>query len=470
MQPIAEQADPRALKNLRCQVTLWHSEVAAAVKAVGHDGPIRGACSPDGLTFEEIEAAIVQSLGHVHEIIDQLALTLPQSTPTPSASLVFDASDENHVQFGQVVRKVSDEKIPCDEYIYAIGVVNVRMKPISGCKMVLQDSDPHDTSQQRWGRAMRVRNDPNKESDGVFTLNPRDGKQPSAYVEVLREVVPIGNQSSRKDADIQLQYANTAQGHPNWFTQGRHVLTFRLEGDMSQSLTFQLSANYSPSRCRWIVAAKADLTKITAESTNPLSEPDRAQSPFLLKLRVAGAGVCDQLVPMFTQHIGLKKDRVTKVEIALYDDGSGIDDDKSCVLLESGTKWFPDEDPVLLFAAGLVPELPSGFTAVSWNIPESSWYAASSLKLEDYELEVLFARDLEAVRPESIADYTEAIVAYRGDPHDHMWWDSSSVGAAPRPTTPSQWRAQSHREPPQESRPIGPQRTVLARTGGCGRA
>ena len=54
--------------------------------------------------------------------------------------------------------------------------------------------------------------------------------------------------------------------------------------------------------------------------------------------------------------------------------------------------------------------------------------SAIVLHLRDHEVEVLFAREPTAVKPGSVADYAEAIVAYDKDPHDKMWWDSSSVG------------------------------------------
>jgi hypothetical protein len=104
---------------------------------------------------------------------------------------------------------------------------------------------------------MRVRNDPNPDSDGVFTLNPRDGKRPSVYVEVLREVVPRVDPS--KAADVQLCYANTVRGQPNWFTdRSRNLLTFRLEGEsIARSVPLRLAVAYDTERRRWTVEAPA---------------------------------------------------------------------------------------------------------------------------------------------------------------------------------------------------------------------
>jgi hypothetical protein len=179
----------------------------------------------------------------------------------PKTALVFRPDNANHVQHGTVTRQVNlggyPASIPCDEYLYALGVVNLSATAIAGCRLVLEWSDPHDTSQHRRGRAMRVRDDPNKESDGVFMLKPHDGRQPSAYVEVLREVVPQQTHL-RESADIQIRHANSLFGHPNWSTdRGEHRLRFRLEGEMAQAVMKRgtsataIPASSGGSSCRW---------------------------------------------------------------------------------------------------------------------------------------------------------------------------------------------------------------------------
>jgi hypothetical protein len=170
----------------------------------------------------------------------------------PKASLIFDSRDVNCVQFGNVIMKVPGDRILCEEYIYAVGVINLSDTQIVGCRFVLERSEPHNTGEQRLGRALRVRNDPNLQSDGICTLNPHDGQRPSAYIEVLREVVPK-QPGLMEQSDIQLQYANTVHAQPNWFTdRTSYTLTFRLEG-IPKALKPSLSVKYDGSRRRWIV-------------------------------------------------------------------------------------------------------------------------------------------------------------------------------------------------------------------------
>ena len=161
-----------------------------------------------------------------------------QAVPTRVAALVFDPSSDKHVQRGNVTWKIVGGDQECDEYKYAIGVVNLSSKPID-CQLVLEHSDPHNASAQRLEVPLRVRGQL-RESDGKFTLAPGN-KQPTVYVEVLQELVLKSNPMN-EHAVIQLIYANSADGKPNWFLDHRdHVLTFRLQGDMPKPVTIKLS-------------------------------------------------------------------------------------------------------------------------------------------------------------------------------------------------------------------------------------
>lgn len=171
----------------------------------------------------------------------------------PKAMIVFDSRDSNHVQHGLVDVEGSSagSKEPCDEYLYALGIVSLSAKPVSGCRLVLEGSAPHNPSEQRLARSMKVRNDPHDQSAGEFTLNP--GDRPGVYVEVLQEVVPHSG-GMGVPGKIRLKYANTNRAQENWFTQrGDHVLTFRLEGDFAKPIRFRLSVTYDERRRRWKV-------------------------------------------------------------------------------------------------------------------------------------------------------------------------------------------------------------------------
>jgi hypothetical protein len=97
---------------------------------------------------------------------------------------------------------------------------------------------------------MKVRNDPEAQSDGYFMLNPGDGK-PGVCVEVLQEVVP--HQPAIR-ADIRLTYANMLRASQHSFTdRGGHMLTFRLEGDFPKPVRHSLSVGYDDEGRRWRV-------------------------------------------------------------------------------------------------------------------------------------------------------------------------------------------------------------------------
>jgi hypothetical protein len=226
----------------------------------------RAAC-PDSLASLSAMSVDPTKVWNIAFLLMGLALFIPgswwrligsrrfRSLVDPKAKIVFDSRDDNHVQFGlvDIEGTSAGSKSSCDEYIYALGIVSVSAKPVSGCCLILEKSTPHDTSEQRLGRPMRVRGDPDAESAGNFTLNPGDGQHPGVYVEVLQEIVQHQGQP-RVPAKIRLKYANTLRAHENWFTNlGEHTLTFRLEGDFAKPIRYRLSVRYDEKRRRWRV-------------------------------------------------------------------------------------------------------------------------------------------------------------------------------------------------------------------------
>jgi hypothetical protein len=176
-----------------------------------------------------------------------------RSMTEAKAEIVFDSRDDNHVQYGRLARpgaSAGSQPVHFDEYIYALGIVGLSSQPIDGCRLVLQASTPRDTSQQRLGRAMAVRNDPEEDSDGAFTIYP-GATHPSVYAEVLQEIVPRGGPES--PSLIRLMYSNERRANANFFTQRDHVLTFRLEGAMAKPITYRLGVTYDDRRHRWNV-------------------------------------------------------------------------------------------------------------------------------------------------------------------------------------------------------------------------
>jgi hypothetical protein len=151
-----------------------------------------------------------------------------------------------------IQRTVNGGKEDCDEYLYALGIVNFSKRPVSGCRVVLQASTPHNTSQQRLGKTMRVRNDPNPQSEGVFSVNPSKNGQPNVYVEVLHESVPVARNMS-VPSDILLRYSNTHQSQPHYFSRVDHLVTFRLEGDVAEPVEFRMYVRYDTKGRRWRV-------------------------------------------------------------------------------------------------------------------------------------------------------------------------------------------------------------------------
>jgi hypothetical protein len=185
-------------------------------------------------------------------IAQQIQIRELKSRFDSAAALVFNPVEEKHVQRGKVMREAVGGAQLCDEYRYAIGVVNLSAQPVPGCRLILEDSKPHDTSAQRLETALRVRSDPSMESTGVFTLNPGDGQRPTAYIEALQELVPFT--LLHEPAVIRLIYANSAGGQANWFSDRRdHTLTFRLEGQMAESVSFKLLVRYDADARRYSI-------------------------------------------------------------------------------------------------------------------------------------------------------------------------------------------------------------------------
>jgi hypothetical protein len=92
-----------------------------------------------------------------------------------------------------------------------------------------------------------VRDDPDDQSTGEFTLNPGDGTHPSSYVEVLQEVVP----RQGGPAEIRFQYANTRRAQANFFSnRSDHYLKFRLEGALRCFDLFALRFTSATTRMR----------------------------------------------------------------------------------------------------------------------------------------------------------------------------------------------------------------------------
>lgn len=169
----------------------------------------------------------------------------------PKAALMFDHFDVKCVQKGGVDCKVGEQTYACDEYRYAIGVISLSTESMAGCRLLLSDSSPHHTSQQRLERPMLVRGEVQNESTGEFTLPPRDLASPSLYVEVFQEVVPPA--ATDAPSTIRCIYASTRHAQARQFDRKDHGITFRLQGPMSQAITFRLSVRYDDSARRWIV-------------------------------------------------------------------------------------------------------------------------------------------------------------------------------------------------------------------------
>ena len=170
----------------------------------------------------------------------------------PKAELIFDSRDDKHVQFGRVRVNSGNTTTEADEYLYAIGIVNLSGRPISGCRLVLDASEPHDTAIQRLEKPMRPRVRTSENSEGVFVVNPGGGVQPTVFVEVLQEWISP-NLAERNL--MRLTYATEVGGQMNCFEDRcEHLLAFRLEGDMAKPVKIQLRMRYSPNQNKWKIS------------------------------------------------------------------------------------------------------------------------------------------------------------------------------------------------------------------------
>jgi hypothetical protein len=209
-----------------------------------------------GQPFDVIVLYVMAGIAYMFVVVAEFPIlrAVLQGRLGPRAKLVFDSEDQNYIQPGTLsAAGASAGSAPAvfDEYLYALGVVSRASKPVRGCRVVLEAAQPHNTAQQRLGRSMKVRNDP-PQGQGEFTLNPGDGRLPSAFVEVLQELVPRGG----GQAEIRLRYADMQQAQANWFTdRGGHVLTFRLEGDLPTPVRLRVHLTYDGNAARWRVRA-----------------------------------------------------------------------------------------------------------------------------------------------------------------------------------------------------------------------
>ena len=124
-----------------------------------------------------------------------------------------------------------------------------------------------------------------------------------------------------------------------------------------------------------------------------------------VRFRVHGSQVCDALAEQAEAMAGIRNEQIKEIVAKLLDDGSGL---VECyAVLSSGAKlvlFSRDlhaekhlrENPILRFAKQLVPEAPAGYEPTKWEIPEGSWYATQTLKLQDYDVEIVFQRIADA--------------------------------------------------------------------------
>jgi hypothetical protein len=186
----------------------------------------------------EIHRDDLSRIGLIERELDELKLL-----KMPRAELYFDPDDVRCAQPGQTIEQVQNAALPGKQYLYAIGIVNVSVMRITGCRLVLQASQPHHTSQQRLELPMRIRGE--IAPDGRFDLNQSYG-QPGVFIEVLEEwVPPYPEEPSR----LRLTYASTDRT-AHTFDLVEHILVFRLETD-GAAQEFFLSARYEHSERRW---------------------------------------------------------------------------------------------------------------------------------------------------------------------------------------------------------------------------
>jgi hypothetical protein len=157
------------------------------------------------------------------------------------AILVFDSADSNHVRLGRLEA--------ARERTYCLGAGSLSGVPIPDCRVVLESADPEDSSEKRLGLTMKIRG-AQPRATAEFTLNPGNGKSPSAYVEVLQEVIFT---SQHLPVLVPL-YSDEGFKRPS-LDRGvvsGHLLTFRLEGPM-MPVRYSLRAKYDSTSKTWAV-------------------------------------------------------------------------------------------------------------------------------------------------------------------------------------------------------------------------
>jgi hypothetical protein len=163
-------------------------------------------------------------------------------------ALVFDPDSVKHVQPGHTYEYVDKMHVGGSQFLYALGVVNRSGHRLDQCRVVLDASEPHHTSQLRLERPLRPRAIP--DVDGRFDVNMGDGVSPSAYVEVLEEWVPA--EVTGAPSRLRMTYASKEQAKAFEIDRKGHVLCFRLETDESSAKCF-VEIRYDADRNRWLV-------------------------------------------------------------------------------------------------------------------------------------------------------------------------------------------------------------------------
>lgn len=124
-----------------------------------------------------------------------------------------------------------------------------------------------------------------------------------------------------------------------------------------------------------------------------------------IRFRVHGDQVCDLFCRRAEAIGGVPREQIKEIVAKIHDDGSGLAE--CCALLSSGARLvlFSHEtraeeylrtNPVLPFAKELVPEAPAGYEPVRWGVPEDSLFSTDTLRLQDYDVEIVFRQITDA--------------------------------------------------------------------------
>jgi hypothetical protein len=124
-----------------------------------------------------------------------------------------------------------------------------------------------------------------------------------------------------------------------------------------------------------------------------------------IRFRVHGSQICDALARRAEGMAGVRKEQIKEIVAKLLEDASGF---AECyAVLPSGAKLVlfsrdihAEEhlkgNPILAFAKELIPEAATGYEPTKWAIPDDSWFATQTLKLQDYDVEIVFQRTKDA--------------------------------------------------------------------------